>query len=667
MNKKILLLLISLLVILPSAINAQSKKMLKANEYFDAGEYFKARELYLKLYSKAKQKEEKAEISFQIGVCSRHLTDVQQSITWFKRAVLYRYQDPLTNLYLADAYKMKGLYDEAKEYYENYKDLVPGDIRGDNGISSCNLAVEWIDNPTRYSVDDITQLNSRQNDFAAFVANDTNTIYFTSTRGSANGTNFNNNSGQNFADIFISKKDTRGQWSSPVPITGDVNADFDDGACTLEADGRTMYFTNCPVIEGQNAGCKIYKSTYSNDKWNAPELLEIFSDSSISVGQPHLSPDQLTLYFISDNPNGGIGGKDIWKMTRASKTDNWGSPFNLGADINTEFDELFPSVDNKGNLYFATDGRIGMGGLDIFKATPTTDGFDVQNLKYPINSSANDFGIIFNPYDNSRGYFSSARNNGKGDDIFSFYLRPIIVTLNGSVRNDANRGYITDVNVEITGSDGSIQRVSTSATGAFTVKLNANVDYKIVSSKRTFLKATGSISTKGVVDDGKVFDIELFMKPAVGSIKIPNIRYDLGDTTLRQESYVALDDLIEILTINPTAKIELGAHTDFRGSEESNLILSQGRANSVVEYLIANGIDKSRLVAKGYGESTPYTVDAVTAATYDFLNEGDVLDEHFITSLQNVDQQEICHQLNRRTEFRVLEIDWGDNYETFGD
>jgi len=667
MKTKILPIFIVFLLILPIVTNAQSRKMIKADEYLAAGEYFDASELYVKLYSKAKQTDEKAEISFKLGLCYRQLIDVRQSITWFKRAILYKYQDPIANLYLADAYKMKGLYDEAKEYYANYKDLVPNDQRADNGIVSCDLAVEWLDNPTRYYVNDLSNINSRQNDFAPFVASDTNKIYFTSTRSSANGSNFNSNSGQNFADIFMSQKDTRGRWSQPAPIVGDVNGEFDDGTCFLVPDGRTMYFTNCPVIENENAGCKIYKSTFSSDKWNTPELIEIFQDSSISVGHPFISSDMLTLYFVSDNPDGGQGGKDIWKMTRNSTSDSWRTPTNLGSEINTEYDELYPSMDNEGNLYFSTDGRIGMGGLDIFKATPTTDGWEVKNLKHPVNSSANDFGMAFNPSDNSRGYFSSTRNAAKGDDIYSFYLRPIVVTLNGAVRNDANKAFITDVNVEITGSDGSIIRVQTSATGSFTAKLKANVDYKIVSSKRTYLKATGSVSTKGIVDDGKVFDIELFMNSTVGDVKIPNIRYDLGDTVLRQESFIALDNLIDILNINPTAKIELRAHTDFRGSDPANLKLSQGRANSVVDYLVANGIDKTRLVPKGYGETAPYTVNSVDAATYDFLNDGDVLSEPFINALSNPDHQEICHQLNRRTEFRVLEIDWGDNYETFGD
>ena len=287
-------------------------------------------------------------------------------------------------------------------------------------------------------------------------------------------------------------------------------------------------------------------------------------------------------------------------------------------------------------------------------------------MQSPINSNANDFGIVFNP-ETKGGYFNSSRNNGKGDDIFQFWQKPLDITLKGFVINDVNNAYLIDVDIEITGSNGSIKKTKTNDKGAFSVKLKENVDYMIVTSKKTFLKATASVSTKGVEEDGKVFERDLYMKPGIGTIKIKNIRYDLGDTTLREESKVALDELIEILEINPTITIELRAHTDYRGSDESNMKLSQGRANSVVAYLIENGIKKDRLVAKGYGETKPIVVDVTTAKTYQFLKAGDVLNEKFITSLPTKEQQEICNELNRRTEFKVLSTNYGENFEKFGD
>ncbi|MBN2893263.1 MAG: OmpA family protein [Bacteroidales bacterium] len=667
----ILILTCAFLFFLPSIGNAQSKKMLKANEYFNSGEYLKAYELYVKIFPKAKQKEEKAEISYKAGVCSKYMLDPKNTIMWLRRAVLYKYQDPLVNLYLAEAYMLRGLYDEAKEYFANYKDLVPSDERGENGLKSCEIAQVWIKNPTRFIVEEVNIINSRDNDFApSFSGKDTNTIYFTSTRSTTNGNYVNSNSGVNFADIFVSKKDKKGIWTVPVPVPGSINSEYDDGSCTVSNDGRILFYTYCPIIEGKDAGCKIYFSEFSGDQWGAPQLLEISAestaDTAMSLGHPALSHDGLTLYFISDDKR-GIGGKDIWMITRRDKNSKWSAPKNLGADINTKYDELYPACDNEGNLYFSTDGRVGMGGLDIYKATTKEGGgWTVENMQSPVNSFANDFGIVFNPYTKG-GYLSSNRSSTKGDDIYRFWEKPLSITLKGFVINDINHAYLMDVNVEITGSDGSKNNLKTDDKGAFSVKLKEEVDYIILTDKKTFLKATGSVSTKGVEEDGKVFETELYMKPSGISIKIPNIRYDFGQTTLREESKVALDELIEILELNSNITIELSAHTDFRGSDEANLKLSQGRAQSVVDYLIQNGIKEDRLEAKGYGETEPYVVDVLTARTYPFLEVGDVLSESFIMALQSEEQREVCHELNRRTEFKVLSDTYGENFEKFGE
>ncbi len=650
--------------------NAQSKKMQKANDYYDAGEYYNAFDLYVKVYSKTKSREEKGRVAFKAGMCAKEMMNPQTTISWFRKAMLYKYQDPLLYLYLADAYMLKGVYDEAKENYANYKDLVPNDIRGRNGIKSCDLATEWMENPTRYEVEAVNQMNSMDDDFApAFCGQDTNVLYFTSTRESSNGEDINANSGKRFTDIFMVQKDKKGTWTQPVPANGSLNSKFDDGSCSISPDGRVMLFTHCPVIEDVDAGCKIFTSEFSNNVWGAPQLLEISTeitqDTALSVGQPALSHDGLTLYFVMENSR-GKGGTDIWFSTRKSKNGKWSNPKNMGSEINTEFDELYPTTDKDGNLYFSTSGRIGMGGLDIFKATKDKKGnWTVENMKYPINSNANDFGITFNPY-NTSGYFSSSRKIRRGDDIYKFWQKPLDITLNGFVINDVNHAFLQDVDVKIIGNDGSKYNMKTNAQGAFTVKLSEEVDYMIITEKKTFLKATAGVSTKGVTETGKVFEKTLYMKPGVGNIKIRNIRYDFNDTTLREESKVALNELVEILELNSTVTIELRAHTDFRGSDKANLILSQGRANSVVAFLIENGISPKRLKAKGYGETAPTVVDGLTAKTYPFLKEGDVLNEKFITSLKDEEQQEVCHELNRRTEFKVLSTDYRDNHETFG-
>ena len=641
-----------------------SKKMLKANEYFEAGEYLSAYELYDKLYLKAKTKSEKAEISYKAGVCNRNLYETNQSIKWFRRAILYKYQNPLSRLYIADAYKMNGKYEDAKEYYEEYKDLVPNDPRGQDGLTSCDLALEWLEAENRYRVVDIRYFNSKENDFAPAYARDSTEFYFTTTRESVTGDEKNKNSGENFADIFFVKKDKNGRWSEAVPAAGEINTEYDEGACSLTSNGKTMYFTSCQIVKDKDAGCQIYTSNFSDNKWSLPEHVKIFNDSSISVGHPSISPDELTLYFVADKPEVGAGLKDIWKITRKTRNSEWGSPQVLNNQVNTKGNELFPHMSEDGSLYFASDGHLGMGGLDIFKATPNKDdGWDVENMKYPINSPGNDFGLITN-IDHEDGYLSSSRTVGRGDNIFYYYKQPLDITIVGIVYNDKNGIFISDAKITMEGSDGTLLTKNTNIEGKFSFKLNERTSYKLISEKKNFLKGKTRQTTKGITEN-TVIEVELYMMPIIGDIPLPNIQYDLNDTILREESKVALEELIEQLNDNPIT-IELMAHTDCRGDEKSNEILSRGRANSVVAYLIECGIDKERMVAKGYGETTPFVVDEYNAKKIPFLNEGDVLTEAFINALPK-EQQEAAHQLNRRTEFKILSVDWGEKYIRFDD
>ena len=665
MKHKKNILIILLLFISFSMGYSQSKKMIKANNYYEAGEYLTALELYEKLYSKAKTKSEKAEISFKSGICSQNLFDVNACIKWFRRAVLYKYQDPIANLHLANAFKMKGEYDDAKEFFAEYKDLVPNDPRGENGIISCDLSMEWLELENRYRIINIRKFNSKFDEYAPAYAGDSTELYFTTTRETVMGEEINSNSGSNFADIFYIMKDKKGKWSEPIPAEGEINNEFGQGSCSLTPDGRTMYYTNCVVLEGKEAGCRILVSHLSGTKWSAPEVVPVTKDTAISVGHPCISHDELTLFYVSDNPDRGVGQKDIWKIERKTKSSQWGAPQILGTEINTKYNELFPHVDVNGNLYFSSDGHIGMGGLDIFKATQTETGnYTVENLKYPINSPSNDFALIVNGNEKN-GYLSSTRKSGYADDIFYYYMKPLDITLEGVVINEKNHAYIGDAEVTLEGSNGQQLKTKTKGDGTFSFKLDEQTDYLIKSIKENFLKGTANETTKGITEN-TLIEIEIFMIPTLDEIKIENIRYDLGDTLLREESKVALNELIEILNDNPIT-IELMAHTDYRGDDKSNQILSRGRANSVMAYLIEQEVDPKRLKTKGYGETKPLKVDGNTAEKYPFLNKGDVLTPEFIDALPTQEQREAAHQLNRRTEFRVLSADWGENYERFGD
>ncbi len=659
------LLIVLLLILNYNIAYSQSKKMKKIKAVYDAGEYYKAAEKYTKLYSKTKTKSTKAELAFYIGQCFRKMNKPRKSEKWYKRAVRYRYQDPMAVCYLADAMKMNEKYEEAKINYEKFKELVPEDKRADNGIKSCELSLEWLENPERYIVENVKALNSKYSDFRPEFCRDNSTLYFTSTRESSMGDKFNNNSGQHFADIFMAMKDRKGAWSEPVPASGSVNTIYDEGAPSINIDGSDMYYTSCKVIKNEAVGCKIYYSNYSGSAWSQPEVLPLVADSSVSVGQPAISPDELTLYFVTDL-KGGEGGKDIWKATRASRGQLWGKPKNLGKLINTPGDEMFPYVSQDGTLYFSSNGHVGLGGLDIFKVVKNDRGkLEVVNLRAPINSPADDFGIVVDGK-KDRGYFSSTRKGGKGnDDIYSFELPALVYTLKGTVRNENTDALIDGAIVKLEGSNGSELETKSKADGTFRFKIKPETDYILTSSKTGFLRGKASESTKGLKKSSELY-VELFMAPTNMAIEVENIFYDFGKAKLRPESMIALDKLVETLNFNPNITIELSAHTDFRGSDVSNQDLSQRRAQSVVDYLISKGIDSKRLTPMGYGESKPRKITRKMAAKHAFLKENDVLTEDFINALKNKDDKETAHQINRRTEFKVLKTKYDETGVSFG-
>lgn len=646
-------------------LTAQNKKMKRADEVFTAGEYFKASEIYTKLYSKANSKIVKAELAFKLGECYRKMNDPKKAEKWYNRAVKARYQDPMAVCYLADAMKMNEKYADANVEYEKFKDLVPDDPRGKDGMKSCELALKWLDNPERYEVTNMKEINSKQSDYRPEFFKDNSVIYFTSTREGGVGNNFNNNSGQNFADIFFTMRDRKGKWNEPVPANGDINTVFDEGACSINRDGSDMYFTSCKVIKNETVGCQIYYSNYTGTGWSQPELVRLIPDSSISVGHPAISPDELTLYFVADM-EGGAGGKDIWKSTRSSRGQPWGKPVNVGAPVNTIGDEMFPYVREDGTLYFASNGHIGMGGLDIYKLDKDeNDRPIVVNMKSPINSPADDFGIIFDGKDET-GYFSSTRPGGKGDDdIYSFELPALVFTLKGSVRNEVTDETISEATVKLQGSDGTSLETNSGTDGGFKFRVKPETDYILTTSKAHFLKGTAKESTKGLTKSTDIV-VEIFMSPIEEAIEVQNIFYDLNRWELRPESMVALDKLVETLNLNSNITIELSSHTDFRGTDQDNLVLSQKRAQSVVDYLIKKGISQERLIAKGYGESMPRKVTKKVSQQYSFLKEGDILNEEFINKLPTKEEKEVAHQLNRRTEFKVIRTDYNESGTPFG-
>jgi len=638
-------------------LDAQKKqKDSRAHAAYDAGEYFEAIDLYKNAYNKVNDKEQKTAILFKIGECYRILGDARSAELWYKKAVREDYQDPIIYLRYGQMMLVNEKYEEAEEQFSAYIDLVPDDPRGSRGVESCEAAIVWKENPTGYIVENMRYFNSRQRDFSPAYVSDAHTeIFFTSTREDASGNDTHGATGQNFADIFSSSMDRKGKWSVPVPVEI-LNTEFEDGTPSASSDFSVLYITRCKQGKNQQLGCQIYRSTSSGDGWSEPEVEFEELGDSITTAHPALSPDGLILYFVSDMP-GGMGENDIWKVARDSEGSDWGDPVNLGEQINTPGNELYPYVHGDGTLYFSTDSRIGLGGLDIYKARLDEVGnWNLENMKPPINSPEDDFGIVFES-EVERGFFSSSRKGRGNDEIFSFVLPPLEFSVTGVVKDEQTDQILPGSTVKSVGSDGITIESNTGDEGTFKFMLKPATDYVFIASQPGYLNGKERESTRGL-DQSKDFEVTIYLASTEHVIELPNIFYDFAKWDLRPESMVSLDNLVETLDDNPNVTIELMSHTDSRGSPADNQELSQKRAQSVVDYLISKGIAADRLQAKGYGESQPKVVDEKVIAQYDFLEIGQVLTESFINQLDGPELQEKAHQVNRRTEFRVLSTDY---------
>ena len=655
--KQIFLLFIILIFVTSQEVAAQKRKSDRAFASFASGEYYDAIDMFKDAYSKTKKgdKNSRNELVFMIAECYRLTNDPKNAETWYKLAVKSSVSKPEAQFWFAESLKKNGKYPVAIDEFKKYKQVAPSDARAEQQIRSCELAEDWLRNPEAYKVEELKDLNSKEADFSpAYGRDDFGLIYFTSSRDGVTGKKTHGATGQNFTDIFESRVDKKSKWSTPVPVEG-INSEFEDGTPSFSSDYKELYFTRCEVGKREKKGCIIMLSKKTGDKWNSPRNIGILPDSLIAA-HPSLSKDGLTLYFVSDLA-GGYGKKDIWKVTRLRTGDAWSKPVNLGPDINTPGDELFPYIREDGTLYFSSDGLIGMGGLDIFKAKPQPDGsWAVQNLKPPINSFADDFGIAFED-GLEKGIFSSTRKGKGNDELYSFELPPLRFNVTGLVKDEKTGTAIPGSLVQLIASDGSNLQAETGSGGDFKFALKANVDYIFLASKKGYLNGKEKETTKGQ-DKSRDFMVSILLTPVDRPIDLPNILYDFDKWDLRPESMVSLDKLIETLIDNPTVTIEIMSHTDTRNTEEYNMVLSQKRAQSVVNYLVSKGIDIERLTAKGYGKSSTKVVDEAIATQNPFLKAGTQLTEQFVNGLPNDEQREIAHQINRRTEFKVVRTDY---------
>ncbi len=462
-----------------------------------------------------KKKSVVAKASYYSGYCNKKLSLPDNAVVNFLNAVKHSYDDPLVYLYLGESYQMIRKYDSALIYYEKFQKCMPEHKLADKGIESIKYTFEMLENPTRYEVKIKGKFNSGEYDFCPFFeVRNNKKIYFTSTRYAPTHVSISPESGEYCSNLFYSEKNKDGRWTDPVIVPGLVNTNDEEGAACLNHKSSNLYFTRCKYDKLHDKGCRIFVAKRVGSYWGQIKEVEIPGiPENISIGHPAISNDELTLYFVADSLLGGLGGKDIYKVTRIKKNQPFGAPQNLGDFINTEADEVHPYIRTNGDLYFSSDGHPGMGGLDIFKAH-YIDGikYDIENMGSPVNSSHDDFGIVFMGM-KEEGFLTSRRIGGMGKtDLYHFVLPEITFTVSGTVWNKYSNETVANVDIQIMTDDYVLVNTkTTNKFGMYELDLEPEKNYILYFKYKDYKVEKAFVNTKSL-DDSKHFVRDVFLK-----------------------------------------------------------------------------------------------------------------------------------------------------------
>jgi peptidoglycan-associated lipoprotein len=670
---------------------AQKNFWKEAEKKFNTFEYFAAIDLYKAAYKNAPKKL-KPECLWKIAECYRLINDVKQAELNYEKAIKAQCEKKaLAMLYLADMKKEQEKYPEALAEYQAYQKVVPSDKRGADGAKSCELAQKWKDNPTRYVVENMVQINTKEWDFCPMYLERKKytTLLFSSTRQGATG-DMDGNVGQLFSDIFTTQIDKNGKWSLPTPLPSPLSTKVNEAACVLDEKGSNMYFTKCGVEKKKNPKCQLYGTVKRGQAWEDPIKLPFVIDS-FNYGHPALSKDEKILIFSSDLKDSldpGYGGLDLYYSLWDAKKKEWSKPKNMGPEINTADDEAFPFLHYDGTLYFASKGHLGMGGFDIFKAPsagPNTNKWvKPENLQYPINSAGDDFAICFET-EHEKGYFTSNRAGGKGgDDIYSFILPPLLYMLEGYVTECESKLPVAGATVKLVGSDNTSFEIKTDAKGYYKYEVNASPSGRYINQNTSYVVSASGLDVKttdfpdGLLGNPKAkittvavpvstnFTQPFCLKKIVKDMRMPLILFKLDSSDLSHPSNPkdSLEFLVKVLSESPNITVELSAHTDYRSDAVYNQKLSFRRAKTCVDYLInSRGVDPNRITPAGYGESRPAVTDRpLTTPSGKSIPIGTVLSQVWIDKNfpknKNKDDYEYVMQINRRVVFSILRKDY---------
>ena len=631
----------------------------RAERHLALGEYFDAANEYKQAYQKMppKDRERRALIASKMAFCYDKSLQTGKAVAAYRNVIRYKQANMEEHLALARQLMKEGSYAAAEAEFKLVLDSLPDNTLAKEGLIAAKNAPRTKEAGSRYTVKKMDIFNSRRADYSPMLFGDAyDQLYFTSTRNEAMGDELSGITGTKAGDLFYSQKDDKGKWSKPEAVNGGVNTNYDEGTCCFSPDGREMYLTQCATNPSFPRYAQIIKSDRSDAAWGKATPITLTGDTLSSFAHPAISPDGQWLYFTSDMP-GGKGGLDIWRVRITPA--GFGGVENLGEPVNTAGDEEFPTFRTNGDLYFSSNGHPGLGGLDIFIAKVGKDRrYHLSHPGFPLNSQGDDFGMTFEgPY--NRGFFSSNRGDGRGwDHIYSFENPEITQTVKGWVYE--MDGYeLPSATVYCIGDDGTNERLTVHSDGSFTKLLNPGVTYLFMATCKGYLNHQEEIKALPNPRESTDSTLQFALANISAPTLIDNIFYDFNKATLRDSSKTALDHLVALLKENGNVTIELSAHCDYKGSAEYNKRLSQRRAEAVVTYLIQHGIAADRLTPVGYGKEKPKIIKKKLTEKYKWLKEGDVLTPEFIQKLKDKSKEEICNQLNRRTEFTVLRTTYG--------
>lgn len=667
------------------------------NQGFYCEAVSKCKEAFQKVNPKAKNaKKQKGELAFMVGESLRNTDRFSEALDWYDRAVKLQYDkvNPVILLRIGDMNLALCDIEAAEKAFKKYRDTKHNDKVAQSRLQNIDFNKSAVANRTKHNVKPVSKINSQNTDMAPTMGDKKmSTVVYSSSRTGTTGGKNSEITCEPFMDIYVAEMDKRGNFNAPEKIQGTgINTNDNEGSVCFDSKFKQMFFTRCPVISKQNMGCEIWVAEADSKGWKEPVRIDLKGgNDTITVGHPCLTPEDDVLIFASDLP-GGYGGIDLWYSVYNKRSKTWSTPKNMGPEINTAGNELFPTMDSEGNLYFSSDGHVGMGGLDIFMATRVGDEIKwtkPTNLGFPINSCANDFHFVKSA--ERKGFFTSNRphTDVKGayrDNIWQWELPPNLFTLDIRVYEVGYKGgkgpVIADAKIKILASDGTTWDGLTDDEGRVYYELkpdgsrfiNEETSYKIFASKdgigdQGYFSNDGEISTIGL---DRSFDfIKEIPLMSKRPIRLPEVRYALGRAELLVNEQInskdSLNYVLEILQEYPTLIIQLTSHTDWRGNAASNKDLSQRRAQSCVNYLVnEKGVDPRRLRARGAGREIPrtvyfyngnYHVDKPADKSTEF--EEIVLTNDYINRfVKDKVLFERLHQYNRRTEGEVVSFDF---------